>query len=228
MVPSTVRIVRRPGLRLTTVVTVALASLGCTSAASADATCGAFTATNGTRITVTAKAMSCRPAIRIIKAFYNGTVPQTAVQYGNARIGFQTDERLKDFPGWLCHQSADAGFCFKGRGEAFYGESRDDGRGSVATSSAPRECGSSPLAVADPRNVSLAQACAVWQSALRQPITTCVGENPNQAFTPGAYPKLVKHSFHGWRISLAHGALKFSRGASSFMGEGSDAPPYPC
>jgi hypothetical protein len=76
--------------------------------------------------------MACRPAIRIVKAFYNETVPQTAVQYGNGGTGFQIDERLRGFPGWLCHQSTDAGFCFKGREEAFYGETQNGGHSSVA------------------------------------------------------------------------------------------------
>jgi hypothetical protein len=64
--------------------------------------------------------------------FYNGTVPQTVVRYGNTTTGVQIDERLRGFPGWLCHQSTDAGFCFKGRGEAFYSETRNGGHTSVA------------------------------------------------------------------------------------------------
>ena len=189
--------------------------------------CGAFAARNGTRITVSAAAAPCAVAVKIVKAFYNGTAQQTTVEYGSPSLGYQIDVRLQGFPGWLCHQSTGAGFCFKGQEHAYYSEGPEGG-GSARPSSAPRECGSSPLAVQDLWHVSLARACTVWQAAVQHRLSRCVGEKPNQAFTPGAYPVLVRHSFDGWRITLNHGALQFSRKGSSFIGGGSDAPPYPC
>ncbi|MGA2014125.1 MAG: hypothetical protein ABSH51_26820 [Solirubrobacteraceae bacterium] len=87
------------------------------------------------------------------------------------------------------------------------------------------------LGVSDLHDVSRASACAVWAGTLKLGSPTkCIGK----PFTRGAYAVVVRHRFHGWRISLVDlrsedwSVIRFSRDAASFEAGGQDAPPYPC